>query len=555
MVLCCAGILFLLWGAGVQAQGGTDEEPSVILVPPPEEEEGGEAASVSLISMEAYREVLASGRYRVGPGDEFLVYITGMEEPFFSKVMAEGGLFIPSVGSIRVAGMSLLEMGIAAEKAFKQAFKKGEITLELNRLRNFPVTVVGVVGVPEVITASGIERISDVLSKSKGLGSNASRRNIRIVKQIDLEPGTWERVRTIENPLDYLGVEGISQRVDLELYGITGDSKYNPFVEDGDLIVAPPQAGQIGMMGAVQRGGFFYEFVKGDRISDILTLGQGLLPGYDPDKVVLFRYTPDRNKKITIPVDIEGVLNGDRQADLLLQPEDWLVVRHLPGYSPRSTVRVTGEVVYPGFYVVEKNETTLREAIEIAGGFTEDASLWEARVMRGDQEVRDPELERIASVPVADRTEDDNQYFIMKSREKLGQMVVDFVALFEKGDESQNITLLPDDVIVVPPTPRTVIVSGQAAYPGAVIYNPAFTVWDYIAKAGGLGWRASKDIRVIKVRTGEMQRARDVVQIDPGDRIWIKEKPERDYWTIFTQAMAVVGQVSTVVLLYATLTQ
>jgi hypothetical protein len=87
-----------------------------------------------------------------------------------------------------------------------------------------------------------------------------------------------------------------------------------------------------------------------------------------------------------------------------------------------------------------------------------------------------------------------------------------------------------------------------------VIYDSTYTVTDYILRAGGLGWRASKDVLVIKARTGEIKRARDVVQVEPGDRIWIKEKPERDYWAIFTQAMGVIGQVSTLVLLYATLT-
>jgi protein involved in polysaccharide export with SLBB domain len=167
----------------------------------------------------------------------------------------------------------------------------------------------------------------------------------------------------------------------------------------------------------------------------------------------------------------------------------------------------------------------------------------------------DPEYERIRTIPVSDRSEEDNQYFIMKSREKKGQMVVDFVALFERGDESQNIQLLPGDVIVVPAQQQIVVVSGQAAHPGAVIYNEQYAVADYILRAGGLGWRASKDILVIKARTGEIKRARDVKQVEPGDRIWIKEKPERDYWAIFTQTMGVIGQVSTIVLLYATLTQ
>ena len=44
------------------------------------------------------------------------------------------------------------------------------------------------------------------------------------------------------------------------------------------------------------------------------------------------------------------------------------------------------------------------------------------------------------------------------------------------------------------------------------------------------------------------------MKIQPGDRIWVKERPDRNYWNIFTDFMDVVGQVSTVILLYASLT-
>ena len=80
-------------------------------------------------------------------------------------------------------------------------------------------------------------------------------------------------------------------------------------------------------------------------------------------------------------------------------------------------------------------------------------------------------------------------------------------------------------------------------------------MWDYIARSGGYGWRASKDVLVIEALSGEKKRAMDVVQIQPGDRIWVRENPVRDYWSIFTQAMGVVGQVATVVLLFVSLTK
>lgn len=515
-----------------------------------------------IIGMEAFREVLASGRYLVGPGDEFLVFVTGMDKPFFGEVLAEGGLFIPQVGAVRVGGLRLGDAHRAIESAFRRTVKVGELTVELKKPREFPVPVVGQVEEPGIAVTTGVERISTVVQKQGGLdeegSSRGSSRNIRLFRTGTLDPRERARVKMLAEGGNFLELEGLEAiRVDLELYQTTGDSRYNPFVEDGDIIFVPAQQGRIRAEGAVQRSGF-YEFVEGDRLSDLLILALGPAPNYNDKNVMLFRYGEDGKERYALQVDVKGLLKGETGADLSLNAGDWLVFRETPDFHPRSTVTIEGEVTHPGVYVIQKGHTTLRNIISQAGGFTDEASLSEAVVVRYPQEgekVEDPEAERISSIPVPDRTDLENQYYIMKSRERPGQMVVDFVALFERGDDLQDILLIPGDLIVVPTLQQTIMVSGQAASPGAVLYNPEYTVWDYLERAGGFGWRASKDVLVIKGLSGEIKRARDVERIEPGDRIWIKEEPVRDYWAIFTQAMEVIGQVSTVVLLVFTITQ
>ncbi len=556
-ITAIATLLFLLAVVAANGQQRTGSARSVEVSPVEEAPEPRHRVSPTLISMEAYREVLASGAYILGPGDEFLVYISGMDEPLFSPVMAEGGLFIPGVGAVHVAGLSLKTARSRIDSAFAEAYQQGRITVELRKLRSLPVAVLGAVGSPGMVVTSGVERVSEVIRKAGDLGSRASRRNIQVIKTGQLAPDQWARLRHSTEPTDFTGLEGVSVRVDLELFNVTGDSRYNPFIEDGDRVIVPVRTAEVAIRGSVNRDGFF-EYVSGDRIGDLLALAQGVTYFHDPDQVFLFRKQASRRDRQSLPVDLKGVLAGDPAADVLVHAEDWLVVRERADADRVSAVRIYGEVTYPGFYLVEIGVTRLRDVIQMAGGFTEDASMGESRVVRSQQTgmgmtFEDPEFERISTIPVADRTDDENQYFIMKSRERPGQMVADFLALFERGDESQNIEMLADDVIYVPRTQRAVVVSGQAAYPGALSHHPELTVWDYIDKAGGLGWRASRDIRVIKARTGETLRAADVEHIDPGDRIWIREKPQRDYWELFKDTMTVLGELSTMVLVYHTL--
>ena len=539
-------VAVLMFGAhGAEAQLDSDDAEQLPDAAQDEQEPGvarvGASQPSTMIGWEATKELFETGNYMVGPGDGFTVMVAG-EAPIFRKVMIEGGLLIPGLGHVRVGGKRLADAREAITTRYHEVYREGEIYVELSQLRQFPVKVVGAVQRPGLFVTSGVVRISELVRQAGIAG--ASRRNIRLVKAESLDQVARIAIDRFVAGGALAGVAAISARVDLDLFAATGDSRHNPFVEDGDQILVPRQGGRITVHGSVQRPGE-YEFVVGDRISDLLTLGLGMTPDFDEDRVFLYRYVDNMVVMVAQDVEINGALDGS-DADVALQTGDMLVVRALEEYLEPSTINIRGEVGYPGYYVIHRGQTRLREVLERAGGFTDEASVEATRLYRlpSEAELRDPEFERIRSVPVADRHEDETQYFTMKSREIRGQMVVDFVGLFSDGDESQNIKLMPGDLIVVPEQLVTVKVSGQAAFPGSVVHDEDFELEDYIAQAGGFAWRASDDVRVIRARTGETKPATEVEKLEPGDRIWIKEKPRRDYWEIFTQAMTVVGNVA-----------
>lgn len=545
-------ILLLAGGAQSQpraARGGNEEAEAG-------PEEGIPALPAVMIGMEAYREVILSGEYLVGPGDHFLFYMSDVEDPVDVRVLAEGGLFVPRVGRVQVGGVRLREARRAILEAFQRKVRVGEVSVELSELRQFPISVTGVVSFPGVRVASGVERVSEVLRKAGGLGATGSERDIRLIKGSSLSPEARPALESRLRSGDLTVLDSIDvpyRRVDLGLYKATGKTGLNPFVEDGDIIVVPPRRDVIQALEAWERSGIF-EYAPGDRITELVTLAMGPASHCDPENVYLFRYVDDGGRQEQTRVDIEAALGGDEKANLPLRPGDWLVARPRPDFQQASTVRLLGEVVYPGLYVVDASGTPLADVITRAGGFTPLASLPEARVVRPlKEEPKDPEFERIAAIPPPSWSEEERQYFNMKRREKRGQMVVDFAAVFAEGDTTQNILLLPGDQVAVPTSQYTVLVSGQAASPGAIPYDASYGVWDYIARAGGFGWRASKEVIVIKARTGERIRAEEVVFLEPGDRIWIKETPEHDYWQLITETMIVAGQVATVVLLFVTI--
>ncbi|HEY6437085.1 MAG TPA: SLBB domain-containing protein, partial [Ignavibacteriaceae bacterium] len=197
-----------------------------------------------------------------------------------------------------------------------------------------------------------------------------------------------------------------------------------------------------------------------------------------------------------------------------------------------------------------KNETTLKDIIEVAGGFLPEASLTEASVTRiMDVKETDPEYERLKTIPIENMTEDEYDYYKAKSRQQSGTVVVDFVKLFIEDDLNENIILRKNDLILIPEKKDYIIMLGQVVNPGKIIYDSTLTINDYIELAGGFGWRAQEgDVRVIKAKTGEWVEASDIKILGPGDTIWIPENPPGpEFWVVFTDILTILAQVAAIV--------
>lgn len=134
-------------------------------------------------------------------------------------------------------------------------------------------------------------------------------------------------------------------------------------------------------------------------------------------------------------------------ANFVRNPQVSVIVRE---YNSRK-VSVLGEVKAPGLHRISSNINVL-EALSRAGGMNEDADLRGTLVLRGQQ-----------LVPV------------------------DFTRLLKQGDPSQNIPLLPGDVILVPNlNEKKVFVLGQVRSPLVVPLTPNLTLIEAISRAGGL---------------------------------------------------------------------
>ncbi len=474
-------------------------------------------------SLEATSGAINENEYKVGPGDVIFISISGINEVTFNlPINYEGNLYIPRVGGILLKDKSLAEAKELINEKLSRYYKNVEIFISLSEFRKIKVALLGDVMKPATWTLKSNARLLDLIRISDGLTMTSNYRNISVKS-----------------------INGIQKQVDLLSFLRKGDYTQNPLLNEGDIVFVDKADNMVGIIGRIKFPAN-YEYVEGETIKELIGLAGGLLYKAKTDSIELIRFSDDGKYQYSIYFDF----NSDDINNFELKTGDLIVIREISEFEVPRYVQISGKIRYPGVYKIVKDSTRLRDIIEEAGGFLKDASLKNASLYRAEADtLYDAEFERIKLIPRSDMTDDEYDYLKAKSRQRVGRVIVDFEKLFNENQQSENVILKRNDYIYIPEEKNYITMLGQLVNPGKVIYNPYYSVEDYIELAGGFGWRALKgDVRVIKARTGEWIDAEDIDGLDPGDTIWVPEDPPGPkFWDVFTTSLQVLGQVAAVV--------
>ncbi len=499
-----------------------------VVIPPPGGADGTiQFSTGSSPGVDALEGAVDAG-YRLGPGDRLGIYLWG-EPPitFDSRVTLDGKVIIPQVGEVDVLGRTLSEARTDIARTMASRFRNQKISVSLLQLRRFQVHVTGQVQTPGAVLTSSADRVLDAIALVGGALEDASLRNIEIRRS-----------------------DGAVIPADVFRYLKTGEISGNPTLRDGDVVHVPFRGPEVFLYGAVKSDGP-YEVLPSDTLADLVRIAGGTTDRAAPDSVEVTRFIGgDETTRLYV--------NLDRAGDSFqLQPDDQILFPSRLNWHRRHVVDLRGEVHSPGTFAIVDGETRISEVIERAGGFTDLAFLEEASVIRRRAiRLDDKEYERLRLMSASEMTDDEYEYFKMKSREEKGLMVVDFVKLRTSGDPVHDILLRSGDLIEIPPQKDFVSVLGEVATPGNIVHESGVSADDYIQMAGGYADNADRGkVRVIRVATGEWVDRKDAGEIRAGDTIWVPEKAERNYWNIFKESLAVVTQILTVYLIVDRATQ
>ncbi len=290
-----------------------------------------------------------------------------------------------------------------------------------------------------------------------------------------------------------------------------------------------------------------YNFSDSIAVADLIVQAGGFTEGASSHRIEVSRrvFNSDPNVKDTKVAQIYSVnVTADLKFDdnnFKLRPFDIVSVYSLPGYERQKTVKIEGEVVFPGNYTIEKKNEKISDVIKRAGGLTLSADIEGGSLKRQDLSALGTEKSKIDTVALnRERSErlrkvqqaykDSTNNIALHRNSYVG---IDLKKILEKPGILQDLILEDQDIIRIPKRQQTVSVNGEVLYASSVVYTNGKNFRGYVLNAGGYSPRALKRGAYIVYPNGTVKGTSKFLflnihpKVKPGSEIYVPTKPER----------------------------
>lgn len=427
---------------------------------------GAQLFNTTSLSFEPNLRIATPADYQIGPDDELVLNIFGVQEASYRlSVQPEGTISVPNVGVITVAGLSIDEAKkLIRDRLVKTVYRSiasgaTNFTLTLGNIRSIRITVIGA-SKPGNYTVSSFTTLFNALYLCGGPDKIGSFRSIELIR----------------NNKVYL-------KADLYQFLLKGDTRQNILLKEGDLINIPVYQKRVTVQGEVKRPGL-YELLELEPAVQLIEYAGGFTEKAYKANIKVNQFT-NRERHIK---DLS--LNAFHQY-IPAKGDSIAVEPILEKYENRITI--SGALFRPGSYEWTEG-MKLADLIQKAEGLREDAYLKRVLVHR-----LKPNL---------------TKELIAFSLENMDNRSAQHIVL-EKNDSViiSSVSDLKDE--------RSVTISGEVRKPGSFVFRNGYTLKDLILESGGFtdaatAFRVEIARRIVDstVSTNVSERIAEVINID-----------------------------------------
>ncbi|MEO8926237.1 MAG: polysaccharide biosynthesis/export family protein [Caulobacteraceae bacterium] len=435
--------------------------------------------------------------YIMKPGDQVTIALFGSVPDSNTTVTIDtnGNVFVPGVGPVKLAGLTAGTIN-AKVNAAASAVYRSQVHVYAAAVTTVPITV--------FVTGPAVAP-----GPYAGLGSDSVIAFLQRAGGIDPNQGSYRNITVLRNGVTVAHID---------LYEFLRTGHITPVALHNNDTIVIGQQGPVVAVSGVARAPFTFELAgpagKGE---EILYYAR---PRPEVNYVALlgFRDAQPLNAYVTVHDFARlPLLDGDRvgfSADAI---------------AATVVVQVTGAYQGPASYVVP-NTTTLGAMLaripldsradrrwihlqRVSVAFSQKQLLSEAlaRLQKAAYTQQAPIAADVTAV--AAQAAAIQQYITYASQiQPIGDVA------FPPGADLSQVSLEPNDIVVIPFKSQVVSIGGEVTEPQALIYQPGLRVKDYVQKAGGFGQIADKS-RILVIHPDGSTEINGVVQ--PGDRILV----------------------------------
>lgn len=435
--------------------------------------------------------------YVVSVGDTLTVRIWGA---FASEskytVDAQGNVFLPSIGPVKVAGVENVMLNEVFERAAKSIFKSNVfVYANLETAQPVKVYVTGYVRKPGLYDGISSESILSFLSSAGG---------------VDPVRGSF-----VDITVKRLGAERAS--VNLYHFLVDGTLPVMQFA-DGDVILVGPRGPQVTVEGDVANRAKFETSQSPVSAKNILSVAK-----------VRSGATHFSVRRVLNGVDSVSRYSIDQAGDVVLAAGDKLWVNT---EASKKSIGVsvsfgdgTSRVLVAG--VGQTLAQVISSVPEVSTMDYGAIQLMRKSVAERQKKTLETTLSKLESVAYTTPSATQEEALI---RAKEAELISKFVERARKvspigqvvlsGDARNSDLILEDgDVIFVPQKSSLIMVQGEVQFPSTMVYAKNKPVSSYIDDAGGLTKMADASSVFLMRRSGAISK--DLDSIAAGDEIFV----------------------------------
>ncbi len=320
-----------------------------------------------------------------------------------------------------------------------------------------------------------------------------------------------------------------------------------------------------------------FPFASNATLGDIIQKAGGLTEGAKNARVEIARRIKnldviDHRSSQTVLVDIkDGVITDP---NMTLEPYDVISVLGDAGFRTQRQVKIEGEVLYPGYYTISREDERISDIIKRAGGlttyaYTEGASLKRTGMSKlkvaekKEQERLKKELEKDGLDEDGNQkdtsSDQDNETNNNGTKAKSAALAkvsqqgtsasdiepsdlvgIELNKILEKPYEKGDLLVLDGDIINVPKELETVKVVGEVLNPNNVVYVKGKNLKYYVNQAGGFTDNALKKRVFVQYANGAVKgKDGGYPEVKPGAEIIVPKRAPRE--KLSSQAWVGIG--------------